>query len=51
MRGGRKGFIGAVNRIAIRMDNQAQLVAGTLSSNLEDAGLSGANLGLDPDSA
>jgi predicted dehydrogenase len=49
--GGRKAFIGAVQLMAMRLDDQAQLVAGTPSSNPENARLSGANLGLDPDRA
>ena len=46
--GGRDAFIGAVHRIAARMDGAYQLVAGALSSTPEKARESGAALGLDP---
>ncbi|PKQ05707.1 MAG: oxidoreductase, partial [Alphaproteobacteria bacterium HGW-Alphaproteobacteria-10] len=46
--GGRDAFIGAVHRIAARMDGHFQLVAGALSSTPEKARASGADLGLDP---
>jgi predicted dehydrogenase len=46
--GGQGAFIGAVHRIAARMDNEFQLVAGALSSNPERARASAAELGLDP---
>ena len=44
--GGRDAFIGAVHRIAARMDNNFQLVAGALSSTSEKALASAADLGL-----
>jgi predicted dehydrogenase len=44
--GGRDAFIGAVHRIAARMDNNFQLVAGALSSTSEKALDSAADLGL-----
>lgn len=47
--GGQGAFIGAVHRIAARMDDQFELVAGALSSNAERAQISAAALGLDPD--
>ncbi|MDR7034381.1 Gfo/Idh/MocA family oxidoreductase [Mesorhizobium sp. BE184] len=46
--GGQGAFIGAVHRIAARMDNEFVLVAGALSSNAERAKDSAAELGLDP---
>lgn len=46
--GGAGAFIGAVHRIAARMDDQFELVAGALSSTPEKARTSGAELGLDP---
>ncbi len=47
--GGQGALIGAVHRIAARMDDQFELVAGALSSNAERAQISAAALGLDPD--
>lgn len=47
--GGRGAFIGAVHRIAARLDDRYALVAGVLSSEAERARLSGLDLGLDPD--
>ena len=47
--GGQGAFIGAVHRIAARMDNQYQLVAGALSSDPKRARSSGRELGLEPD--
>jgi predicted dehydrogenase len=47
--GGSDAFIGAVHRIAARLDGQYALVAGALSSTPERARASGAALGLDPD--
>lgn len=47
--GGQGAFIGAVHRIAARMDGEFQLVAGALSSNPERARASAAELGLDPE--
>ena len=46
--GGQGAFIGAVHRIAARLDDQFELVAGALSSDPERARTSGAALGLDP---
>jgi len=47
--GGQGAFIGAVHRIAARIDGEFQLVAGALSSNPERARASAAELGLDPE--
>ncbi|MGH1413094.1 MAG: Gfo/Idh/MocA family protein [Pelagimonas sp.] len=46
--GGNDAFIGAVHRIAARLDAQYTLVAGALSSTPDKARASGAALGLDP---
>ena len=46
--GGKYAFIGAVHRIAARIDGDYELVAGALSSTPERARESGAALGLDP---
>ena len=46
--GGRGAFIGAVHRIAIQMDGQAELVAGAFSSDAKRSRTSGADLFLDP---
>ncbi|WP_195820960.1 Gfo/Idh/MocA family protein [Roseobacter sp. MH60115] len=46
--GGNDAFIGAVHRIAARIDDRYELVAGALSSTAEKAQASGAALGLDP---
>ncbi|QYZ70625.1 Gfo/Idh/MocA family protein [Neotabrizicola shimadae] len=46
--GGRDAFIGAVHRIASRIDDQYELVAGCFSSNPEKSKASGADLGIDP---
>ncbi len=46
--GGQGAFIGAVHRIAARIDDQFDLVAGALSSDPERARASAAELGLDP---
>ncbi|WP_299401631.1 Gfo/Idh/MocA family oxidoreductase [uncultured Roseobacter sp.] len=46
--GGNDAFIGAVHRIAARLDDRYELVAGALSSTAEKAQASGAALGLDP---
>ena len=46
--GGRDAFIGAVHRIASRIDDQYELVAGCFSANAEKSRASGADLGLDP---
>ncbi len=45
--GGRDAFIGAVHRIASRIDDQYELVAGCFSSNAEKSAASGADLGID----
>lgn len=45
--GGQGAFIGAVHRIAARLDGEFRLVAGALSSDPERARLSGEELGLD----
>ncbi len=47
--GGNDAFIGAVHRIAARIDGQYELVAGALSSTPEKAQESGLALGLDAD--
>ncbi|MDR9761529.1 Gfo/Idh/MocA family oxidoreductase [Rhizobium redzepovicii] len=46
--GGAGAFIGAVHRIAARIDDQYDLIAGALSSTPEKAVQSGRDLGLDP---
>ena len=46
--GGAGAFIGAVHRIAARIDDQFDLVAGALSSSPDRAAASGRDLGLDP---
>lgn len=47
--GGTGAFIGAVHRIAARLDDHFDLVAGALSSTPEKSAESGRALGLDPD--
>src|SRR5271167_4913340 len=47
--GGEGAFIGAVHRIASRIDDQYELVAGALSSTPEKSRRSGAALDLAPD--
>ncbi|WP_069299261.1 Gfo/Idh/MocA family protein [Neptunicoccus sediminis] len=47
--GGNDAFIGGVHRIAARIDDRFELVAGALSSTPEKARASGAALGLAPD--
>ncbi|MBA4784718.1 MAG: Gfo/Idh/MocA family oxidoreductase [Rhizobiales bacterium] len=47
--GGAGAFIGAVHRMAARLDDQFDLVAGALSSTPEKAMASGRDLGLDPE--
>lgn len=49
--GGRGAFIGAVHRIAARMDDRFELVAGALSSNPENAKLSAEDLHIAADRA
>jgi predicted dehydrogenase len=46
--GGQGAFIGAVHRLAARMDGRYELVAGALSSTAEKAKASAEELGLDP---
>ena len=47
--GGKDAFIGAVHRIAARIDDDYELVAGALSSTPEKSRASGAALGIAPD--
>src|SRR6202142_1476371 len=47
--GGRNAFIGAVHRMAMRLDDLIELSAGALSADPDNARLSGADLGLAPD--
>lgn len=47
--GGRDAFIGAVHRLAARIDGRFEFVAGALSSTPGKARASGADLGLAPD--
>ena len=47
--GGRGAFIGAVHRLAMRLDDRIALVAGALSSDPENAAASAAEIGLAPD--
>ena len=47
--GGEGAFIGAVHRLAARMDDEFELVAGALSSSAERAKSSAAAIGLDPE--
>ncbi|GGA90054.1 oxidoreductase [Brucella endophytica] len=49
--GGQGAFIGAVHRIAARLDDQYELVAGALSSNPERAKASALELSIAPDRA
>jgi len=44
--GGRDAFIGAVHRLAMRLDDRIQLVAGALSSDPERARLSAGDVGI-----
>jgi predicted dehydrogenase len=46
--GGAGAFIGGVHRIAARLDDRFELVAGALSASAEKAQASGRELGLDP---
>ena len=46
--GGQGAFIGGVHRIAARIDDQFDLVAGAFSSTAEKSKASGADLGLNP---
>jgi predicted dehydrogenase len=47
--GGQGAFIGAVHRLAARMDDHYEFVAGALSSSPERSKASGQELGLAPD--
>lgn len=47
--GGRAAFIGAVHRMAARLDDRIDLAAGALSADPENARLSGMDLRLSPD--
>ena len=47
--GGQGAFIGGVHRFAARLDGKWELVAGALSSDLERAASSAADLGIAPD--
>ena len=47
--GGQGAFIGAVHRIAARIDDRYQLIAGALSSDPERAAASAAELGIAAD--
>ncbi|KQW29404.1 oxidoreductase [Rhizobium sp. Root274] len=47
--GGQGAFIGAVHRMAARLDDHYDLVAGALSSTAEKSLASGRDLGLDPE--
>ncbi|MBO3762063.1 Gfo/Idh/MocA family oxidoreductase [Ciceribacter sp. L1K22] len=47
--GGQGAFIGGVHRMAARLDDHFELVAGALSSTAEKSKASGKDLGLDPD--
>lgn len=49
--GGRGAFIGAIHRIAARIDNRFELVAGALSANPENAKASAADLHIAPERA
>jgi predicted dehydrogenase len=46
--GGRDAFIGAVHRMATRLDGRIELVAGAFSSDAAKSRASGEDLGLDP---
>lgn len=45
--GGRDAFLGAIHRMAMRLDGKIELVAGAFSSNAEKSRLSGEDLLLD----
>ena len=49
--GGRDAFIGAVHRMASRLDDQFELVAGAFSSTPEKSKLSAADIGVADDRA
>lgn len=46
--GGPGSFIGNIHRIAMRLDNDYDLVAGSFSSSIEKSKITGDELGLDP---
>ena len=47
--GGKGAFIGPIHRMAVRLDNLADLVAGSFSRDAEKNAASGAAFGLDPE--
>jgi predicted dehydrogenase len=47
--GGRNAFIGAVHRLAMRLDDRIALIAGALSADPDNAAASAAELGLAPE--
>lgn len=47
--GGRGAFIGAVHRLAMRLDDRYALIAGALSSDPENASASAAEIGIAPE--
>ena len=47
--GGKDAFIGGVHRIALRLDGNYELVAGSFSSNFDNSKETGKNLGLAED--
>ena len=47
--GGQGAFIGAVHRIAARLDDRYELIAGAFSSNPERAVASAAEIGIKPE--
>lgn len=47
--GGRNAFIGAVHRLAMRLDDRIALVAGALSSDPQNAAASAAEVGIAPE--
>ena len=49
--GGQGAFLGAVHRMAMRLDDAFALVAGALSSDPERAAASARDIGLDPPAA
>ena len=49
--GGRDAFIGAVHRMAMRLDDRIELIAGAFSSDPERARLSAQDIGIAPDRA
>ena len=47
--GGKDAFIGEVHRIALRLDGNYELVAGSVYSNFDNSKETGKNLGLEED--